>query len=132
MFHPLTMLHPLAMFHPLTMLHPLAMFHLLTMLLVVVTFTILLRSWIIGPAMFDHAAIAKLAVQRGVGARVVEFGVAIGRGDGASQAGDAQVAQAIYADISGDLFNCATGGDQLAFLRDVDAEIAGMAQGRRA
>src|SRR5579883_2391232 len=50
----------------------------------------------------------------------------------AAQTGDAEVAEAVDANVVGDLLVAAPGGDQFLLLRDVDAKVAGVAQGRRA
>ncbi len=84
-----------------------------------------------GPALFGHTAVAKFTVQV-IGCHFITCiggeGLAATGGDGATQAGDAQVAQAIYADVVGNFLHCATGGNEFCFLRDVDAEVTGMAK----
>src|SRR6266566_9049794 len=80
------------------------------------------------PALLFHTAVAKFGMQQGISSGIFKGTLFIGSGDGSSKAGCAEVAQAVYTDIGGDLFCCAARGDQFAFLGNIDAEMAGMAQ----
>src|SRR6266568_3583263 len=80
------------------------------------------------PALLFHAAVAKFGMQQGISGGIFKGTLFIGSGDGSSKAGCAEVAQAVYTDRGGDLFYCAARGDQFAFLGNIDAEMAGMAQ----
>src|SRR2546421_12830726 len=80
------------------------------------------------PTPLFHTSVAKFDMQQGIRGGIFKGTLFIGSGDGSPKAGCAEVAQAVYTDIGGDLFCCATRGDQFAFLGNIDAEMAGMAQ----
>src|SRR5690348_2667725 len=83
-----------------------------------------------GPTLFFHAAVTELLVQQ-PGSGLVVYVFTVGdRMDGASQACEAEITQAIHTDVVRDLLDAPACCDEFFLLWDVDAEVAGMAQRR--
>jgi hypothetical protein len=67
-------------------------------------------------------------MQTAPGRFIITYGLTSRRGDGTSQASDAQVAQAIHAYVVGDLLDAAVSRNELVLLGNIDAKVARMTQ----
>ncbi len=67
-------------------------------------------------------------MQTAPGRFIITNGLASCRSDGTSQASDAHIAQAIHADVVGDLLDAAVSRNELVLLGNIDTKVARMAQ----